>query len=138
MEDFPTTVDALIGMLNFIPESLKQKARRKERKGKGKERKYISLKKMMELEKMQAKDPQLDFPLTWKLDSENFVIFRYFEPEPAEEAPHEQVQGDPETYQVVANDQVQGDPEPDQMDADDQVQGKPDLDQGQEDPEPSE
>ena len=55
MEDFPTTVDALIGMLNFIPESLEQKAGRKERKGKG--RKYILLKKMMELENMPAKDP---------------------------------------------------------------------------------
>ena len=55
MEDFPATVDALIGMLNFIHESLEQKARRKERKGK--ERKYISLKKMMELENMPTKDP---------------------------------------------------------------------------------
>ncbi|PON86681.1 Cyclin [Trema orientale] len=46
-------------------------------------------------------DMQLDFPLMWGFGVayvENFAVFRYFEPKPAQEAP-EQVQGDPEPNQ---------------------------------------
>ena len=56
---------------------------------------------------------QLDFPLTWKLGRENFVIFRYFESE-QDQGPREQVQGELERYQLVP-DQGQGDLELDQV-----------------------